>query len=40
MFSLIGVELNALHEFYELYPEMEIFHVAPSVLQTAGIESF
>ena len=33
--SLIGHELSELCEFCEMCPEMEDFHPAPSVLQTA-----
>ena len=35
IFSLIGHELSDLREFCEMCPEMEIFHPAPLVLQTA-----
>ena len=35
IFSPIGHELSELREFYKMYPEMEIFCGAPSVLQTA-----
>ena len=35
IFSPIGHELSELREFYKVYPEMEIFCGAPSVLQTA-----
>jgi hypothetical protein len=35
IFSLIGHELDELCEFYKMFPEMEVFRAAPSVLQTA-----
>jgi len=35
IFSLIGHELDELHEFYKIFPEMVVFCATPSVLQTA-----
>ena len=35
IFSPIGHELNELHQFYKIYPEMEVVHPVLSVLQTA-----
>ena len=35
IFSPIGRELDELREFYKIFPEMEVFRAAPSVLQTA-----
>jgi hypothetical protein len=35
IFIPIGHELSVLRQFYNIYPKMEIFPPAPSVLQTA-----